>query len=238
MFLLFAKFVSIGGVSVGTSSESTRLKTQPEQSFASKTKNSLPVKGPTYKEQMQQQVRQGKDRMKLRQESLGHKRKALASRREGKTDEADAEFELAKSLEQQMEDLDPTHVHQHAGDVDGVEDLLDPQLLAALKGLGITRGELPSRTATKGSVPSVSKVLAVMAQPSGGSLKPKLGANVGSPNIILVALDEQRHQLEERIRAEKVRALELKRAGKQAEALEMLRGAKKLEKELLSLASS
>ncbi len=27
-----------------------------------------------------------------------------------------------------MEDLDPTHVHQDAGDVDGVEDLLDPQL--------------------------------------------------------------------------------------------------------------
>jgi hypothetical protein len=80
MFLLFARFVSIGGVSVGTSSESARLKTQPEQSSASKTKNSLPVKGPTYKEQMQQQVRQGKDRMKLQQGSLGHKRKALALR--------------------------------------------------------------------------------------------------------------------------------------------------------------
>jgi hypothetical protein len=124
MFLLFAKFVSIGGVSAGTSSESARLKTQPEQSSASKTKNSLPVKGSTYKEQMQQQVRRGKDRMKLQQESLGHKRKALALRREGKTDEADAEFELAKSLEQQMEDLDPTHVHQDAGDVDGIEDYL------------------------------------------------------------------------------------------------------------------
>jgi hypothetical protein len=47
-------------------------------------------------------------------------------RREGKTDEADAEFELAKSLQQQMEDLDPTHVHQDARDVDGVDDLLDP----------------------------------------------------------------------------------------------------------------
>ncbi|CAN5964183.1 unnamed protein product [Sphagnum jensenii] len=221
-----------------TSSESTRLKTQPEQSSASRTKNSLPVKGPTHKEQMQQQVRQGKDRMKLQQESLGHKRKALALRREGKTDEADAEFELAKSLEQQMEDLDPTHVHQDAGDVDGVEDLLDPQLLAALKGLGITGGELPGRNATKGSVPSGSKAPAVVAQPSGGSLKPKLGANAGSAKIIPVALDEQRQQLEERIRAEKVRALELKRAGKQAEALEMLRGAKRLEKELLSLASS
>jgi hypothetical protein len=53
MFLLFAKFVSIGGVSAGTSSKSARLKTQPEQSSASKTKNSLPVKGLTYKEQMQ-----------------------------------------------------------------------------------------------------------------------------------------------------------------------------------------
>jgi hypothetical protein len=65
VFLLFAKFVSIGGVSGGTSSESTRLKTQPEQSYASKMKNNLPVKGPTYKEKMQQQVRQGKDHMKL-----------------------------------------------------------------------------------------------------------------------------------------------------------------------------
>jgi hypothetical protein len=77
-----------------------------------------------------------------------------------------------------------------------------------------------------------------VAQPSGGSLKPKLGANAGSPKIIPVALDEQRHQLEERIRAKKVRALELNVQEKQAEALEMLRGAKKLEKELLSLASS
>jgi hypothetical protein len=58
-----------------------------------------------------------------------------------------------------MEDLDPTHVHHDAGDVDGVEDLLDSQLLVALKGLGITRGELPSKTVTKGNVPSVSKVL-------------------------------------------------------------------------------
>ncbi len=58
-------------------------------------------------------------------------------------------------------------------------------------------------------MPSVSKVPAVVAQPSGGSLRLKLGANAGSPKIIPVALDEQRHQLEERIRAEKVRALEL-----------------------------
>ncbi len=147
--------------------------------------------------------------MKLQLESLGHKQKALALQREGKTDEADAEFELAKSLEQQMEYLDPTHVHQDAGDVDGVEDLLDPQFLVALKGLRITGGELPGMTITKGNVPSVSKVRAVVAQPSGGSLKLKLGANAGSPKIIPVTLDEQRHQLEERIRAEKVRALEL-----------------------------
>jgi hypothetical protein len=78
MFLLFAKFVSIGGFFVGTSFESARLKTQLEQSSPSKTKNNLPVKGSTYKEHMQKQVRQGKDRMKLQQESLGHKWKALA----------------------------------------------------------------------------------------------------------------------------------------------------------------
>ncbi len=68
---------------------------------------------------------------------------------------------------------------------------------------------MPGRTVTKGNVPSVSKVPAIVAQPSGGSLRPKLGANARSPKIIPVALDEQRHQLEERIRAEKVRALEL-----------------------------
>jgi len=45
----------------------------------------------------------------------------------------------------------------------------------------------------------------------------------------------ERSQLEEEIKAEKLKALNLKREGKQAEALEALRAAKRLEKKLASL---
>ena len=44
----------------------------------------------------------------------------------------------------------------------------------------------------------------------------------------------ERSQLEEQIKAEKLKALNLKREGKQAEALEALRSAKRLEKKLNS----
>jgi len=47
----------------------------------------------------------------------------------------------------------------------------------------------------------------------------------------------ERTQLEERIKAEKVKAVKLKRSGKQGEALDALRHAKLLEKKLNSLPS-
>ncbi|GJT84140.1 tetratricopeptide-like helical domain containing protein [Tanacetum coccineum] len=76
-----------------------------------------------------------RDRFKLQQQSLSHKRQALKLRREGRTEEADAEFELAKNLESQLE----AATDKPAGPVDdvGVEALLDPQLLSALRELGI-----------------------------------------------------------------------------------------------------
>ena len=184
-------------------------------------------KSPGHKEEMQKQVRQTKDRMKLQQESLAHKRKAMGLRREGKVDEADAEYELAKALEKQMEDLDPMHGKEDLGDVAGVDDLLDPQLLAALKGVGFKEGELAgASTAPKGPV----------KPPTGVTLHPR--ADVGSSSrSSLGAIEAEKKQLEEQIRAQKVQAVQLKRAGKQGEALDKLRGAKQLEKRLLALRS-
>ncbi|CAH1448367.1 unnamed protein product [Lactuca virosa] len=80
-----------------------------------------------------------RERFKLQQESLGHKRKALKLRREGKNEEAEAEFELAKNLESQLEAASET-VKPPPGDDVGVEDLLDPQLLFALREVGIEGG--------------------------------------------------------------------------------------------------
>ncbi|KAE8664488.1 putative Phototropic-responsive NPH3 family protein [Hibiscus syriacus] len=85
----------------------------------------------------------GRDRFKLQQESLGHKRKALKLRREGRMQEAEVEFELAKSLEAQLEELGAHDSTKSSGigaePVDDVvvEDLLDPQLLSALKAIGL-----------------------------------------------------------------------------------------------------
>ncbi|RVW14371.1 hypothetical protein CK203_097457 [Vitis vinifera] len=44
-------------------------------------------------------------KLHLQQESLSHKRSALKLRREGRIEEAEAEFELAKALETQLEEL-------------------------------------------------------------------------------------------------------------------------------------
>ncbi|XVF25952.1 hypothetical protein REPUB_Repub13aG0258300 [Reevesia pubescens] len=160
----------------------------------------------------------GRDRFKLQQESLSHKRQALKLRREGWMQEAEAEFELAKSLEAQLEEFaahDSTKSSSIGAEpVDDVviEDLLDPQLLSALKAIGLDDSGVvvhgPERP--KLQKPSATK-----------------GENV----------DQERIQLEERIKAEKVKAVKLKRSGKQAEALDALRRAKMLEKELNSLSS-
>lgn len=232
----FLKYVT------GTGTASTHEKIEDVSSIAStpsKPEPPIPVKSkpepskssPGHKEEMQKQVRQTKDRMKLQQESLAHKRKAMGLRRQGKIEEADAEYELAKELEKQMEDLDPMHGKEDLGDVAGVDDLLDPQLLAALKGIGFREGDLAGHKAPVNAPPIV-----VTAQPgndlassSKGSIVPLKPAGGG--------LETETKQLEEQIRAQKLQAVQLKRAGKQAEALDKLRGAKLLEKKLLALTS-
>ncbi|KAK6917395.1 FYVE zinc finger [Dillenia turbinata] len=156
-----------------------------------------------------------RDRFKLQQESLNHKRQALKLRREGRTEEADAEFELAKALEAQLEQLAANDSTGSSTSVDnvGVEDLLDPQLLSALKEIGLDQDvNIVSKPPTRPEPPKANAVK---------TAKP-------SPEIA---------RLEEQIKAEKVKALNLKRLGKQAEALEALRKAKLLEKKLNSLAT-
>ncbi|XP_065877462.1 uncharacterized protein [Euphorbia lathyris] len=154
----------------------------------------------------------GRDRFKLQQESLSHKRQALKLRREGRMEEAEAEFELAKNLEMQLEEMDSATKSSvgTAGPEDdvGVEDFLDPQLLFALKSLGIQ----DSTAASKGPE----------------KVSPAKGENV----------IQERIQLEEQIKAEKIKALSLKRSGKQTEALEALRRSKLYEKKLNSLTSA
>ncbi|KAK8921703.1 1-phosphatidylinositol-3-phosphate 5-kinase FAB1A [Platanthera zijinensis] len=144
-----------------------------------------------------------RDRFKLQQESLAHKRNALKLRREGKMQEAEAEFEKAKELENQLEELNAqgSGSSSSALDIGVVEDLLDPQLMSALKSIGWDDKDL--------SQPSIERV----------SDQSRI----------------DRVHLEEQIRAIKIRALNLKRSGKQDEALEALRSAKKLEKKLDAL---
>lgn len=223
-------------------------------------------------------------------------------RREGKADEADAEFELAKTLEKQMEDLDQqmgkTVVQE---DMDLVDNLLDPQLMAALKGLGFNDGELhgdandnilsvgapsvnksnqqlnpqagkgstnrPSNTSSTNVQPKTTIETSHQHQPreeripnrtpqpnqpTGGSsskgeervglqregqrMEPRLEGGKVNRNANSVS-QVQRKQLESQIKREKVKAVELKRAGRQGEALDILRGAKRLEKELRAMAS-
>ncbi|KAL6198013.1 hypothetical protein ACLB2K_027805 [Fragaria x ananassa] len=148
-----------------------------------------------------------RDRFKLQQESLGHKRQALKLRREGRTEEAEAEFELAKALEAQLEES-AAHDSTTVAPVEdvAVEGLLDPEILSALRAIGI---EDANTSKPEPSKPNVGK----------------------SDNVI-----QDRSNLEEQIKAEKVKALNLKRAGKQAEALDALRRAKMLEKKLNSSA--
>ncbi|XP_026448350.1 enolase-phosphatase E1-like [Papaver somniferum] len=152
-----------------------------------------------------------RDRFKLQQESLAHKRQAMKLRREGRTEEAEAELELAKALEAQLEEHDSQNTSKSEA-MDGVvvEDLLDPQLLSALKAIGLGTEVVAPRRQEK-------------SEPAKAS--PEKGENSS----------QERSLLEEKIKAEKVKALNFKRAGKQAEALASLRQAKLFEKKLSSL---
>ncbi|KAL5976107.1 hypothetical protein ACLOJK_020437 [Asimina triloba] len=160
----------------------------------------------------------GRDRFKMQQESLAHKRQALKLRREGRISESEAEFELAKALETQLEELgghasDNYKSKGEATDDVLVDDLLDPQLLSSLKAIGWQEADMVG----VGQVPKKSEFKPAIIE----------GKNTA----------QEKGQLEERIKAEKVRALNLKREGKQTEALDALRQAKLLEKKLNSLAS-
>lgn len=146
-----------------------------------------------------------RERFKIQQQSLGHKRQAMKLRREGKTAEAEAEFELAKALESQLQESDP-HDSAEAADGVSVEDFLDPQLLSALQSIGLDDGQ-PKPKAVERAEPAKT--------------------NADS--------DTERMQLVEQIKSEKVKAVNLKRSGKQAEALDALRRAKLYEKRLQSL---
>ncbi|ESQ29264.1 hypothetical protein EUTSA_v10023224mg [Eutrema salsugineum] len=158
-----------------------------------------------------------RDRFKLQQESLSHKRQAMKLRREGKMQEAEAEFEIAKALEAQLEDS-ASSKSEPVDDV-AVEDFLDPQLLSALKAIGLDSSVNPSA--------STMDTTQVAAKPVREAVK---------PNPAKESDDKQeRSQLEERIKAEKVKAVTLKRSGKQAEALDALRRAKLYEKKLNAL---
>ncbi|KAL9243545.1 hypothetical protein vseg_017420 [Gypsophila vaccaria] len=156
------------------------------------------------------------ERFKLQRECLNHKRNALKLRREGRTDEADAELELAKKLESQLEEANPQNptpatTTGGSADVAGIEDLFDSQLLSALQAIGLQDAPVVANATAK-------------EEPASTSTNTK--NNV--PN-------QERLQLESQIKAEKMKALNLKRAGKQAEALDFLRRAKQMEKKLNTL---
>ncbi|GFP98333.1 vacuolar protein sorting-associated protein 27 [Phtheirospermum japonicum] len=147
-----------------------------------------------------------RERFKLQQESLGHKRQALKLRREGRTAEADSEFEMAKAIEARLQESDAPGSVEPVDDVI-IEDFLDPQLLSMLQSVGLDDG----RASTSQGVESTTK--------------PNAETNANA----------EREQLVERIKAEKVKAVTLKRSGKQAEALDALRRAKLYEKKLQNL---
>ncbi|KAF3789591.1 Vacuolar sorting-associated protein 27 [Nymphaea thermarum] len=198
---------------------STQSVTLPHDSASSDTSISPESK---HQGQAQKPV-SGRDRFKLQQECLAHKRQALRLRREGRMEESEREFELAKALESQLEEAPNNQtpaVSAEATDDLSVEDLLDPQLLSALQAIGIPGLGLPT------PAPQVHEA-------KGNIPRQQVSSSVGSSKHA----SQERSQLEEQIKAEKVQALHLKRAGKPAEAMDALRRAKLLEKKLNSLCS-
>ncbi|KAL4201783.1 hypothetical protein AMTRI_Chr02g260380 [Amborella trichopoda] len=187
------------------------------------------------KEEKQNQPRRpisSRDRFKLQQASLAHKRQALRLRREGRIEESEAEFELAKSLEAQMEEIDGCGLEAdkhgandvEAGDEAIVDDLLDPQLLSALQAIGWNDAHTFSKNPNNSSeaeVKAPSKPHAIRIS--------SIGAK-GNSSV-------ERANLEEKMKAERMQAFNLKRAGRQPEALEALRRAKQFEKRLNQLSS-
>nr|GLL28791.1 uncharacterized protein LOC109165694 isoform X1 [Ipomoea trifida] len=193
----------------------------------SKPKNTSPNPGP--------KPLSGRERFKLQQQSLNHKRQALKLRREGRSEEADAEFEKAKAIEAQLEELTTGSSGHGAEPTDGVsvEDFLDPQLLSALAAIGI------SDTAVGSQGPENLEAQSSVASKvdTGGPQGHKKSESTQSATGMVNNTVEEKMQLEEKIKAEKLKALNLKRSGNQAEALAALRQAKLFQKKLDSLNS-
>lgn len=170
---------------------------------------------------------------------LAHKRRALALKREGKLEESEDEFELAKSLEIQMDELaGNSRAHTSIDgisndDGEAVDDIFDPQLLSALKGIGWKENDIFSQMPTKGVSAKNKGLVSTSSHVHGNLGNDTARANVDKTE----GSKEERIRLEENIRAEKLKALDFKRAGKQTEALDALRRAKQLEKKLQSLAT-
>ncbi|QHO58775.1 hypothetical protein HN51_013124 [Arachis hypogaea] len=185
----------------------------PDASHAVKKQESTSVAAKQESTSVASKPLSSRDRFKLQQESLGHKRQALKLRREGRTEEAEAEFEKAKAIETQLEELAAHDANKpDAAEDVTVEDFLDPQLLSALKAIGIEDANVASR---------------------GPERQEPVKSNVTKGENS----NQERIQLEERIKDEKRKAVNLKRSGKQAEALDALRRAKMYEKKLNSMTS-
>lgn len=170
---------------------------------------------------------------------LAHKRRALALKREGKLEESEDEFELAKSLEIQMDELaGNSRAHTsidgiNNDDGEAVDDIFDPQLLSALKGIGWKENDIFSQMPTKGVSAKNKGLVSTSSHVHGNLGNDTARANVDKTE----GSKEEGIRLEENIRAEKLKALDFKRAAKQTEALDALRRAKQLEKKLQSLAT-
>uniref|UniRef100_A0A9I9CRF8 Uncharacterized protein n=1 Tax=Cucumis melo TaxID=3656 RepID=A0A9I9CRF8_CUCME len=138
----------------------------------------------------------------LRQEVLARKKKAVAfkieGRLEGRTQQADEEFEKAKAIETQLEQLTDSTKSSASG---------EKHLLSALRVIGL-----------EDSTPSISRSQETLKPP------PKVSTDKKENTKF------ERSRLEERIKVEKVKAVNLKRLGKQGEALDALRRAKLYEK--------
>jgi hypothetical protein len=118
-------------------------------------------------------------------------------------------------------------------DGEAVDDIFDPQLLSALKGIGWKENDIFSQMPTKGVSAKNKGLVSTSSHVHGNLGNDTARANVDKTE----GSKEERIRLEENIRAEKLKALDFKRAGKQTEALDALRRAKQLEKKLQSLAT-
>nr|GMD08983.1 nucleoprotein TPR [Ipomoea batatas] len=222
-----SKDISPTPVSKPLSEREEKSLTSGPDTSPSKPKNTSPNPGP--------KPLSGRERFKLQQQSLNHKRQALKLRREGRSEEADAEFEKAKAIEAQLEELTTGSSGHGAEPTDGVsvEDFLDPQLLSALAAIGI------SDTAVGSQGPENLEAQSSVASKvgTGGPQGHQRSESTQSATGMVNNTAEEKMQLEEKIKAEKLKALNLKRSGNQADALAALRQAKVFQKKLDSLNS-